>query len=393
MKNIDLVILAGGMGTRIKEFLNNKPKPMMKFNNIYFLQYLINIFTRYPFNKIYILTSYKNKIIFDNFHNKIFNLTKIICLKEKKPLGTGGALNNLKKYKINNFILTNGDTIFDIDLKGLIKSYKKDKLGCVALASNKNNINNVKLNNLDIKKNTIVYKKKGNLMNGGVYFFNKKIINLLPNKKFSLENEFLPKIIKKGLLNGKLYKNFFLDIGTPKYLKISKKKLKDYFFKPAAFLDRDGVINHDYGYVHKIKDFKFKAGVIRGLKYLIKKNYRIFLITNQAGIARGIFKEKDFFNLQSHIQNYLLKKNIYIDDVQFCPYHPKGKISKFKKRSKLRKPGNQMVKNILRKYLVDKKKSFMIGDKVSDKKCAQNSNLKFEYAKNNFESLVKKIVR
>ena len=83
MKNIDLVILAGGMGTRIKEFLNNKPKPMMKFNNIYFLQYLINIFTRYPFNKIYILTSYKNKIIFDNFHNKIFNLTKIICLKEK----------------------------------------------------------------------------------------------------------------------------------------------------------------------------------------------------------------------------------------------------------------------------------------------------------------------
>ena len=271
MKNIDLVILAGGMGTRIKEFLNNKPKPMMKFNNIYFLQYLINIFTRYPFNKIYILTSYKNKIIFDNFHNKIFNLTKIICLKEKKPMGTGGALNNLKKYKINNFILTNGDTIFDIDLKGLIKSYKKDKLGCMALASNKNNINNVKLNNLDMKKNTIVYKKKGNLMNGGVYFFNKKIINLLPNKKFSLENEFLPKIIKKGLLNGKLYKNFFLDIGTPKYLKISQKKLKDYFFKPAAFLDRDGVINHDYGYVHKIKDFKFKAGVIRGLKYLIKK--------------------------------------------------------------------------------------------------------------------------
>ena len=119
MKNIDLVILAGGMGTRIKEFLNNKPKPMMKFNNIYFLQYLINIFTKYPFNKIYILTSYKNKIIFDNFHNKIFNLTKIICLKEKKPMGTGGALNNLKKYKINNFILTNGDTIFDIDLKGL----------------------------------------------------------------------------------------------------------------------------------------------------------------------------------------------------------------------------------------------------------------------------------
>ena len=72
MKNIDLVILAGGKGTRIKQFLANKPKPMVKFNSIYFLQYLINNFSKYSFNKIYILSGYKSKIIFKNFHNKIF---------------------------------------------------------------------------------------------------------------------------------------------------------------------------------------------------------------------------------------------------------------------------------------------------------------------------------
>ena len=75
MKNIDLVILAGGKGSRIKEFLQNKPKPMLKFNKIYFLQYLINNLSRYPFNKIYILTGYKNKIIHNNFHNKLSNLS------------------------------------------------------------------------------------------------------------------------------------------------------------------------------------------------------------------------------------------------------------------------------------------------------------------------------
>lgn len=395
MKNIDLVILAGGLGTRIKRFLGNKPKPMIKFNNIYFLQYLINIYSKYPFNKIFILTSYRSKIIFNNFHNKIFNLTKVICLKEKEPMGTGGALINLKSLnksqKINDFVLTNGDTIFDIDIYDLIKNYQKGKLGCIALTSNKKNTNNIKLNNLTINKRIIAYNKRGKLMNGGIYFFKKNILNLIPKRKFSLENNFLPQLINKKLLNGKAYKNFFLDIGTPKYIKISEKKLKKYFRRPAAFLDRDGVINHDFGYVHNKRNFKFKKGVIEGLKYLCKKNYLVFIVTNQAGIAKGIFKEEDFFQLQSFISKKLSNHKIVINDVQYSPYHPKGKILKYRKKSNLRKPGNQMIKNIFNKFIIDKKKSFMIGDKKSDELCADKSNIKFYYAENNFKSLIKKI--
>ena len=128
MNDIDLVILAGGKGSRIKEFLKNKPKPMVKFNNIYFLQYLINNFSKYPFRRIYVLTGYRNEIIFKNFHKKIFNFTEVICLKEKKLMGTGGALLNLKTLEINDFILANGDTVFDIDLNDFFKSYKKAPL-------------------------------------------------------------------------------------------------------------------------------------------------------------------------------------------------------------------------------------------------------------------------
>ena len=392
MKNKDLVILAGGKGTRIKEFLGNKPKPMIKLNRIYFLQYLVNYLSKFLFNKIYILAGYKNKIIFNNFHNKMFNLTKIKCLKEKKLMGTGGALLNLKKEKMNDFILVNGDTIFDIDINDLIKHCGKKKLGSIALTFNKKNTENFKLNNLNLNNNKLSSQKKGNLMNGGVYFFKRKILNIIPKKNFSLENDLLPKLINKKLLNGKIYKKFFIDIGTPKYLKISEKKLKNHFKRPAAFLDRDGVINYDYGYVHKKKDFKFKKGVIEGLKYLSRKNYLIFLVTNQAGIAKGIFKEKDFIQLQSFISKKLLKYNIMINDVQYSPYHPKGKILKFRKKSKLRKPGNQMIKNILSKFIINKKKSFMIGDKLSDKICADKSNIKFFYAEENFKTLIKKII-
>ena len=389
MKNLDLVILAGGKGTRIKKYLHNKPKPMVKFNKVYFLQYLINNFSKYPISKIFVLVGYKSDIIFKNFHNKTFNFTKIICIKEKKLMGTGGALLNLKKKKIKDFILVNGDTIFDIDLKNFVKSFKRGKLGCVALAANKKNINNYKLNNLEIKNNVLCYEKRSKLMNGGVYFFKKKILNLIPKSPSSLEEDIFPNIIKKKLLTGKIYKNFFLDIGTPIYFNVSAKKLKDYFFRPAAFLDRDGVINYDSGYVYKKKDFKLRKGVINGLKYLLKKKYYIFIVTNQAGIAKGIYKENDFKKLHLYLKINLSNKNIYFNDVQYCPFHPKGKIKMYRKTSNLRKPGNQMIKNILKKWLVNKRKSFMIGDKDSDKKCAKKSDLLFSYSENDFYKQIK----
>ena len=392
MKKIDIVILAGGKGSRIKEYLNNKPKPMLKFNNIYFLQYLINNLTKYPVNKIYILTGFKHKIIHKNFHNKMFNFTKIICIKESKLMGTGGALLSLKKYKINDFLLINGDTIFNVNVNDFIKSFRQKSLGGIALVSKKLNTNSLKLNNLALKKGFITYKSKSSLINGGIYYFSKKIFKYLIKGPSSLENDILPKMIKKKLIKGKIYRDFFVDIGSPKYLKQTKKKLIINLKKPAVFLDRDGVINYDYGYVHKLKNFKFRKGVIRGLKYLIKKNFYIFIITNQAGIAKGKFKENDFFNLHKYLKQYLSKKNIYFDDVQYCPFHPDAKIKKFKKNSNLRKPGNRMIKNIFEKFLINKKKCFMIGDKISDEKCAKKSNLKYFYAEKNFELQIKNIL-
>ena len=95
------------------------------------------------------------------------------------------------------------------------------------------------------------------------------------------------------MLNGKLYKNLFLEIGTPKYFSTSAKKLKNYFEKPAAFLDRDGVINYDKGYVYKKNDFKFRNGVLKGLKFLIKKGI-ISLLLQSGRNSKGLFKETDF---------------------------------------------------------------------------------------------------
>ena len=161
--------------------------------------------------------------------------------------------------------------------------------------------------------------------------------------------------------------------------------------KPAIFLDRDGTINYDFGYVHKFSNFKFRPKVLQGLKYLSKKKYLIFIVTNQAGIAKGKFKLSDLTILHKKLNKYFLDKKIVINEIYFCPYHPKGIIKKYRKKTLLRKPGNLMIIKILKKWNVDLKKSFMLGDKRSDELAAKRSKLYFEYVKSNFYKQVIKI--
>ena len=246
---------------------------------------------------------------------------------------------------------------------------------------------------MGIKNNKIIYQKKNDFMNGGVYFFKKSILSFIKNKNTSLEDDVLPNLIEKRKISGLSIKNFFLDIGTPKNFNKAKNLLLKNCRKPAAFLDRDGVINYDTGYVYKIKNFKFRPGVIPGLKFLRNKNYYIFIVTNQAGIGKGMYSESQFYKLQNSLKEKLQKKNIFFDDINFCPYHPDAKIKKYRKITDLRKPGNLMVKQIKNKWHVKQEKSFMIGDKISDKICAAKSKLYFEFAKENFYLQVKKIIK
>ena len=393
MHSLDLVILAGGKGSRIKSLLKKKPKPMAIFNKKPFLEYIIQSYSKYHFKNIFVLAGYKSGEIFSKFENKHYNCTSITCLKEKKPMGTAGALNILKKKRINDFILINGDTFLEVNLNKLVKSCSENSYGSLTLIKNKSYKSNKKLASMGIKNNKIIYQKKNNFMNGGVYFFKKKILKFIKNKNTSLEDQLLPGLIKKRKISGLVVKNFFLDIGTPKNFNRAKNLLLKNCTKAAAFLDRDGVINYDTGYVHKIKDFKFRPGVITGLKFLRNKNYYVFIVTNQAGIGRGIYNENQFYELQNNLKEKLQKKDIFFDDINFCPYHPDAKIKKYRKITDLRKPGNLMIKQIENKWHIKRKKSFMIGDKISDKICAAKSKLYFEFAKENFHLQVKKIIK
>ena len=389
LNKIDLVILAGGKGSRISKLTKKTPKPLIRFKNKYFLSYLINHYSKYPFHKIFILAGYKGKQIFKKFNKKNSNGIEIECLIEKKSLGTGGALSQLKNKTSNDLIVMNGDSFIDCNLEKFF--FKKNKYCEIFLTKNKNYLSNKILANLKINQKSFVCFN-GKLMNTGIYFLKNKITKKIPRNNVSLENNILTNLIIKKLIKARLIQSKFIDIGTYKNLNLVKNNFHEQFEKPAVFLDRDGVINHDYGYVNNLKNFDLRLNVIKGLKYLNKKNYNIFIVTNQSGIARGIFTEKNYLNFNKKIKEMFFKKNCFVNDMQYCPFLKGATVKKYDKRSKLRKPGNLMILNIMKKWNIDKKKSFMIGDKNSDKIAAIKSKLFFEFANKDFYDQVKKII-
>ena len=250
------------------------------------------------------------------------------------------------------------------------------------LVKNSNYKSNSKLTNLSIKKEKVIYDKNSNKMNAGIYYFDRRIFKFIKNKNQSLENEVLPKLINQNKISGNIVNGKFIDIGTIKNYKFAKSK----FFKKkrALFLDRDGVINVDNGYVHNIKNLEWTKNIFNSLKYANKKFDHIFIITNQSGIGRGLYTDKEFINFQKKLKEIFLKKNIYIDEVYYCPHHPIHGLKKYKKNCKCRKPENLMLEKAINDWFIDRKKSLMIGDNLSDKICAEKSNIRFAYKDNNF---------
>ena len=137
----------------------------------------------------------------------------------------------------------------------------------------------------------------------------------------------------------------------------------------AVFLDRDGVINIDKKFVYKICDFQFIDGVFDALKYLMKKNFNLFIVTNQSGIGRKLYTVKDFEKLNNWMLNKFLDEKIIITEVQFCHHHPDENCD-------CRKPKTGMIDKILKKNNIDLNQSWLIGDKNIDIELAINSKIK-----------------
>ena len=143
----------------------------------------------------------------------------------------------------------------------------------------------------------------------------------------------------------------------------------------CLFVDRDGVINYDYGHVYKINDFVFKKEIFKIFKLAKDIGFKIIIVTNQGGIGRGIYSAIDFKILTNYMLKKFEKKNIKIDDVFFCPFHPEKGIGIYKKNSFFRKPNSGMLIHAINKHNINIDKSLMVGDNESDKQASLNAGI------------------
>ncbi len=134
----------------------------------------------------------------------------------------------------------------------------------------------------------------------------------------------------------------------------------------AVFLDRDGTIVEDVGYLHERDKIKFLPGASKAIKLLNENGFRVVVTTNQAGVARGYFTEETVREINRYIQESLAKERAFIDMVYYCPHHIEGIIEEYRKECYYRKPNPGMIEKAVREIGIDLENSFVIGDKISD---------------------------
>ncbi|OBX08936.1 D-glycero-beta-D-manno-heptose 1,7-bisphosphate 7-phosphatase [Gallibacterium genomosp. 3] len=145
--------------------------------------------------------------------------------------------------------------------------------------------------------------------------------------------------------------------------------------KKAIFLDRDGTLNIDHGYVHTIDQFQFIEGSIEALKVLQDMGYALVLVTNQSGIARGYYTEEEFNQLTEWMDWSLEDRGVHLDGIYYCPHHPEG-IGEYRQECDCRKPKAGMLLEAIRDLHLDPNQSIMVGDKLDDVLAGQAANIK-----------------
>ena len=369
----EAIILAGGLGTRLREAVPEVPKCMAPVGGRPFVSYVIDYFRMQGIEHFIFSLGYKAEYI-EKYLSEEYPTLSYKTVIEEEPLGTGGAIQlAITQASGKDVLVTNGDTLYKINVEQLFTFHLQNNSECTLALKPMENFDRygvVKINK-DARITSFLEKRFYNegLINGGVYIINKsKFLERKLPLKFSFEKEYLESFSNEYLFLGQAQNSYFIDIGIPedfykanKDLQKPRLDLKKIDKSWTLFLDRDGVINNELPgtYVIRKEEFVLSEGVLEALPTLSQKFGLLIIVSNQRGIGKGLMSEHDLEIIHTYMLEKIEKLGVKIDNIYYCP--------DVDNKSFNRKPNPGMALQALKDFSqIDLKRSIIVGNKLSD---------------------------
>jgi D,D-heptose 1,7-bisphosphate phosphatase len=414
-----LIILAGGAGTRLRARLGDLPKPMIPIAGKPLLEHQVELAKKHGFTDLIFFVHYRANLIENHFGDgKKFGV-QIRYILEKEPLGTAGAVFAGMEFLADRFVVLYGDTMVNVDLNRIWNAHEKAGAAATLLLHPNDHPFDSDLVELDSNSFVTAFHNRPhaeniwrqNLVNAGLYVLEKSALQewagssgrqSAPSSDQKNQSRFtpaativdfgkdiFPALVARGeRLLGYNSPEFIKDIGTPeRYDKISAQfeagiVQRSSLATPqrAVFLDRDGTLNVDKDCLRSADELELLPGVAEALHELNLHGWRTVVVTNQPVIAKGFCDEAELQKIHNKLETLLGHEHAFLDRIYFCPHHPEkgfpGERAELKIECDCRKPRTGMIEKVVADLNIDLKQSWLIGDTTTDLQTAKNAGLK-----------------
>ncbi|HUM96647.1 MAG TPA: HAD-IIIA family hydrolase [Chitinophagaceae bacterium] len=378
----EAIILAGGLGTRLKDAVPDLPKCMAPVVGRPFLFYVINYLRSQGVEKFIFSLGYKHEII-QQYLNDQFSTLQFQSVIEQEPLGTGGAIQLACTQATEALVVVvNGDTLFKADLHEAFRFHDHNLAECTLLLKPMKNFDRYGV--VSTGKDHLVssfqekqHYESGNI-NAGMYVLQvSKFLDEEFPQKFSFEKDYLEKYFNQRRIYGLIQDKYFIDIGIPEdyykaQIELDKPPLDLSLIDKrwTIFVDRDGVFNpeKENDYIRNLSEFSFYPGVVENFKKINDRFGKVVLVSNQRGIGKGLMSLAALHEIEAYMSSELEAAGGHIDKYYYCTnaenHHPD------------RKPNPGMIyhaKSDFPEIKLDK--AIMIGNKPTDMLFARNGGV------------------
>ena len=358
------VILAGGLGTRLRPITDKIPKPMIQFHGKPFLEYLIELLKEQGIEEIILLLGYLSDKVVEHFGDGDEFGIKILYSISPVEDDTGLRIFKANDIIKDEFLLLYCDNYWPLNLQKMYTKFRESQTD--ALVTIYGNKDGYTKSNCIVDKDDflIVYDKSRQVsnLNGvdiGFFILKKEVLNLIPVGNVNFEKEVMPVLVgNKNIIAYKTDHRYY-SVGSHERLLLTEKFLER---RPTIILDRDGVLNKKAPkaeYITRIEEWEWIPGSLEAISLLKKRGYQIVVVTNQAGIARGKMTEQDLLQIHAKMNQDLSKVDAGIDKIYFCPHG-------WDENCECRKPKPGMLFNAQKDLHLDLSRTYFVGDDERD---------------------------